>query len=366
MMIKDDPITPASDIENDVARATEEILGLLGLELRARGSVLAVDGALDDEFESQTRSILEETFRGLLNGLPDRALVSFEYGAPDGLRRTGEIRANQDFHPSESLMAAEALFGVALPVVARVLRDNTDLDTVVVAQALHHAVWRRFPPGAMAYVDVLRMRLSDANQESRNSVSRELHDRVAHGIAAGIQRLELATLTHGTDTHIARSDLDASIIILRSALEDVQNIAYDLRQRVGGGLLDDAIRDYIENSAPLTPPTTFASTGSRARLAASVAEESFTIVLEAIRNARNHAPGASEIAVSLAWEPGSFTVTVADDGPGFDPCQAPVGSLGIVGMRERAATIGATLDIESTSVTTRIILTVPMPAGTAS
>jgi signal transduction histidine kinase len=241
-----------------------------------------------------------------------------------------------------------------------VIGRPTDADTVAIAQTLHHAVWRRFPPGAIAYVEVLRGRLAGANHESRNSVARELHDRVAHGIAAGIHRIELSSLEGDADGTSQQQHLVDATRILRSALEDVQNIAFDLRQRVGDAFLDDAIRDYVENGAAVTPRIRYISTGTRALLASSVAEEAFTIVLEAIRNARHHAPTASEIVVSTAWETNALVVEVADDGHGFDPHQAPQGSFGIIGMRERAATVGAVVDILSTDAGTRVTLTVPM------
>ncbi|HYI32943.1 MAG TPA: ATP-binding protein [Glaciibacter sp.] len=348
-------------IAGAVQAASTEILRLLAVELSARGSVLAIDGELDPEFARQSRSILAEAFSALEEGSPAAALVSVEYGDAEMLVRTGEMRANQNFHPAESLMAAEALFGVALPLMVGVFGRPTDVDTVAIAQTLHHAVWRRFPPGAIAYVEVLRGRLAGANHESRNSVARELHDRVAHGIAAGIHRIELSSLGAVADgTSQREQHLVDATRILRSALEDVQNIAFDLRQRVGDAFLDDAIRDYVENGATVMPRIRFISTGTRALLASSVAEEAFTIVLEAIRNARHHAPTASEIVVSTVWGTDTLIVEVADDGPGFNPHEAPQGSFGIIGMRERAATVGAVVDIRSTDIGTRVTITVPM------
>lgn len=348
-------------ITGDVIVATAEIMRVLEAELAARGSALSLaSGGLDRMFEAQTRSILAEAFSALQAEPAEYAGNPPEYGDPETLVRTGEIRASQDFHPAESLMAVQALFGIALPVVVELFSRRTDADAVAIAQTLHHAVWRRFPLGAIAYVEVLRARLAGANQESRNSVSRELHDRVAHGIAAGIHRIELSLLTEDGRSPSRREHLSDATGILRSALEDVQNIAFDLRQRVGDAFLDDAIRDYVENAGAVAPQLRFVSTGTRALLAPSTAEEAFTIVLEAIRNARHHAWDASEIVVSTSWQPDSLIVEVADDGPGFDPCETPPGSFGIVGMRERAATIGARVDISSTGTATRVVLTVPI------
>ena len=333
-MVNDDPTADA-------------VIGALRAALIERGSRLVTDGRLDPVLEANSRSILGETLAGAyaVRGGEELDLVSVDYAKPLDLLSTGTLRAVQNQHPAESLMAAEVLFGVALPLVVERLRDvsGSETDAVVVARLLHHAIWRRFPPGAIAYVEIIRDRLSSAHQDSRRRVSRELHDRVAHGILAGLQRVELAALDDQDAADAVQAHLRDAIALLRRALADVQDMAVELRQLVGDRVLDDAIADYLVDSEAVSDRVVVESIGRARILTPGVADEVFTIVREAIRNARDHAHGATAITVRLEWAD-ALAVSVIDNGPGFDPVAVADAGLGLLSMRERAESIGATLE----------------------
>jgi signal transduction histidine kinase len=68
---------------------------------------------------------------------------------------------------------------------------------------------------------------------------------------------------------------------------------------------------------------------------------------EALTNAVKHGR-PSRIAVQLRYDLGRFSMRVSDDGRGFDTaCAPPAGHFGLAGMRERAAEIGARLEVTS-------------------
>ncbi|MEJ2212301.1 MAG: ATP-binding protein, partial [Anaerolineae bacterium] len=82
-------------------------------------------------------------------------------------------------------------------------------------------------------------------------------------------------------------------------------------------------------------------------LPSSLTEQIVRIVQEATLNARRHA-GGSAIHVRLERQSGSFVITVADDGPGFDPAAVPAGEhFGLDIMRARAARIGGRMEVDS-------------------
>ena len=92
-------------------------------------------------------------------------------------------------------------------------------------------------------------------------------------------------------------------------------------------------------------------------------DELLSIVAEAISNASRHGQ-ANEIRISLSRAGGSgLMLTISDDGRGFDPVAAAArsrGSLGIAGMRERAARLGGRLELTSNpgaGATVRVSLT---------
>jgi nitrate/nitrite-specific signal transduction histidine kinase len=72
----------------------------------------------------------------------------------------------------------------------------------------------------------------------------------------------------------------------------------------------------------------------------------YRIAQEALNNIAKHS-GARQVSMRLACEPGHMHLLIRDDGLGFDPDSVTPGHLGIAIMRERASSIGASLEIES-------------------
>jgi signal transduction histidine kinase len=86
--------------------------------------------------------------------------------------------------------------------------------------------------------------------------------------------------------------------------------------------------------------------------------ELWRIAKEAVVNAERHAK-ASTLTIQWRCDGKRAELEVADDGIGFDRRRGREDSYGIVGMRERATTIGATLDIRSArgaGTTVRVVL----------
>jgi signal transduction histidine kinase len=88
------------------------------------------------------------------------------------------------------------------------------------------------------------------------------------------------------------------------------------------------------------------------------------VLREALRNIELHA-GARRVDIELRREDDAVRLDIRDDGVGFDPARPASGHFGLVGMKERAASIGATLDIVSApGGGTRLSLRAPIHAKT--
>jgi two-component system NarL family sensor kinase len=72
----------------------------------------------------------------------------------------------------------------------------------------------------------------------------------------------------------------------------------------------------------------------------------YRIAQEALNNAGKHA-NASQVDVQFSSEPGRATLTIRDDGQGFDVDSIPPGHFGVGIMRERTESIGTVLEITS-------------------
>jgi signal transduction histidine kinase len=103
---------------------------------------------------------------------------------------------------------------------------------------------------------------------------------------------------------------------------------------------------------------TFVARGACAIERAAEAEL-FRIAQQALANVRQHA-NAKAVAVTLACTKKNATLTIEDDGVGFDPRRVPADRHGIVGMRERASVAGGSLRVTSkVGKGTRIVAKVP-------
>jgi signal transduction histidine kinase len=353
-----------SDVSSlDDEQQDEIILQAVAIALSQRSSRLAPSGRLDSEFQRQAKQILAEArmlIRDRGDSVPD---VSVDYPTTDAIGSTGQLRAEQNLHPAESLMAAEILFDVALPQFAidPSLVHDAASEAIRAARSLHHAIWRRFPPGAIAYAEILRQRLSDAHYESRLRLSRDLHDRIAHSILAGAQRVELGMDSDDAAGAVDHQNLNDALEILRGALEEVQGLAGELRERVGDSTVAQALLRFVGRNGEHNVPVAIISNGSPRSIPGWMKEELFTITVEAIRNAWAHAEGSSQVKVTFNWSEQNLAIIVSDDGHGFVVGRAPKGSIGVAGMAERAKLIGAEFVLDSSwTAGTLITLTLPV------
>jgi signal transduction histidine kinase len=191
-------------------------------------------------------------------------------------------------------------------------------------------------------------RLITSQEDERQRIARELHDDMA-------QRLSLLAVDLGT---LARDDSSPAEVRARlSALSsqaselggDLQRVSHELHPATLKQLgLEVALRAFcrelaqarrldVDLEARDVPPS----------LPPDVALCVYRVAQEALQNVARHS-GARHAAVTLTGVDGTITLTVADDGAGFD-IAAPVehAALGLTSMRERVRLAGGTLRVDS-------------------
>lgn len=312
----------------------EEILAGVASLLARHGSSLVKEGVMEPGFVVQARSIITETVGRCRSDDATVLDVSVEYADDASLLAHGAAAGMREIGPAEPLMAAELLFHYALPALVAYLRADAEVTTV--ALVLHNAIWRRFPPGALAYVQVLRNRLASAFADSRASFARDLHDRVAGSLLVARQRLELAE--RNGDSDAVRMALDA----LDTCVDEVRSLASGLRRVDGPDDLEVVISNFAR-SLRGGPVVEVSREGAQRPLSALTTGEAAAIVMECVRNAWRHATGATVIGVRIVWGRLELSIAVSDDGDSL--LESPRAGLGLVGMTERAGSIGASLEL---------------------
>ena len=204
-----------------------------------------------------------------------------------------------------------------------------------------------------------RERLITAEEEERRRLSRDIHDGVGQTLTAASLTLDaLAADLHEPDApwHLARARELTTMALAeaRAAAERIRPPRLTERG-LASALHELALRCGAPVLADLDP-------AAGTTLAADRILEIFRIVQEALGNAVRH--GGGEVHLRLRSEPSGLLVEVSDEGAGFDPDLVDPHALGLSGMRERAAAIGARLTIGAApGGGTQIQLRVPVPMG---
>jgi signal transduction histidine kinase/streptogramin lyase len=183
----------------------------------------------------------------------------------------------------------------------------------------------------------------------RSRMARELHDTLLQGMSAVSMQLNSirARLSDGPEG--PRRELELVQDTVTRCLEETRRVVWNLRERgAGGGDLGAALARFARRiSQSSTATCEVRVEGSPAHLPHAAEDQLFRIGQEALTNALKHA-NAKRIAVTLNYQVERVSLTISDDGQGFDPkASAGPDHFGLVGLRERAEAIDATLDIRS-------------------
>jgi signal transduction histidine kinase len=222
--------------------------------------------------------------------------------------------------------------------------------------------------------------ITRAQEDERRRLARELHDDTAQALIALSRGLDALSDRHINP--VSSPDdmrfLDQLVDLTQRTLESVRRACQDLRPSVLDDLgLSAALESLAGAMTERGMPCDYAEYGTAQPFPLEVEVAVYRIAQEALSNALRHSE-PSQAQIELRYRPGSLRLVVSDDGHGFDVSAiltaAPGGAsrstapengsgLGLMGMRERAALIGATLDIQSApGVGTRIILEAPADA----
>lgn len=191
-----------------------------------------------------------------------------------------------------------------------------------------------------------------AVSEERNLLAQELHDSIAQGLAfLNIQAQLLQDSLKKRHLEEALQSVGRLREGIEESYEHVRELLLNFRTRAQDSDLDSAIRTVLTKFERQTGiETEFERLGSGAVLSGADTLQIMHIVQEALSNVRKHA-AASSVRLTLLRDEAGITLSVCDDGKGFDPIREPKARsgrhVGLSIMSERAGRIGGECRIES-------------------
>ena len=190
-------------------------------------------------------------------------------------------------------------------------------------------------------------------EDERKRIARDLHDELGQ-VLSGMQ---FCLTTMRNSLHGADSPLDEPCAKLASEVESmgvsIHRIANDLRPATLDHLgLVSAIQAFIADQKPMIGDRltiTVDAAGFNRRLPADIETVAYRIVQEGLSNVIKHA-SASRVDVLLTVNHPHLIVTIRDDGVGISPRTsgdfAAERGIGLLGMEERAASIGGKVEVK--------------------
>jgi signal transduction histidine kinase len=185
-------------------------------------------------------------------------------------------------------------------------------------------------------------------EEERKAISRELHDEVGQTLTAlrlVLGRLERAR--HGSENDF-RSHVEECKALAESSLRTVRDLAMGLRP----SMLDDLglgpalgwqAREFSRRTgvpANVEYPQDLASLPDEVRTCL------YRVAQEALTNCARHSK-AKSVRIAICQEPGGVSLTVEDDGMGFEPSDSRGQGLGLIGVEERVKELGGNVTVSS-------------------
>ena len=230
----------------------------------------------------------------------------------------------------------------------RLLREAHD-EIAIKANELQ-ALWRR---------------VVEVQERERQRIAYDLHDSVAQSILAATYQLQTVRRRLSGDAEQNRRLMECQKT-LDASLSEMKQIIYALRPNVLDELgLVAALENYLSalpQGGELT--TTFSVEGATVPLLPEAELAIFRIVQEACQNTVRHA-SASDLVLTLAYNPTEVEVAICDNGVGFLFDEARMG-LGLVGIRERTQAVGGRLSVSTgRGDGTKIVFCIPLEACAA-
>jgi PAS domain S-box-containing protein len=192
----------------------------------------------------------------------------------------------------------------------------------------------------------LAQRIESAQEEERRRIAADIHDDPIQVMSAVDMRLQMLAEEPEIVTAAGLSELHS---IVRQSIERLRALVFELRPAAldRDGLVV-ALSRYLEHLAGETGLAFDVVDALEVEPSPDLRAVLFRSAQEAITNTRKHA-GATRVDVSVATVEQGISITVRDDGCGFDPARSEPepGHLGLSTMVERAELLGGWCTIES-------------------
>ncbi len=347
-------VSSSLDLNEIMADALERIMELTGME---HGVAYRIAGGEGGAEEAHLRVMayrgLPPTFADLGDGLPlsqSAAGVAGRRGEPV-IWTLAELPTESGVRERIATLGVEQV--IAIPLMAK--------DRLVGSLNLSTNRSRAFSPEQVALLKTVGQQIGVAVENARlyeqaqhtavaaerNRLARELHDAVTQTLFSANLIADVIPRIWKRNPQEGMQSLEELRQLTRGALAEMRTLLLEMRpeslERSDLKSLLTQLADAFVGRVRIPVALTIEG---ECELTHDVKLVFYRVAQEALNNIAKHA-GARQVELRLECQAGQMTLSIRDDGLGFEPGSLPPGHMGVAIMRERANAIGASLAIES-------------------
>ncbi len=195
--------------------------------------------------------------------------------------------------------------------------------------------------------NLLQTRRKLATLEERNRLARDLHDSVKQQIFVVSMQIGAIKLLLRRDVDAAEARLQKTEKLVQQAQQELTSLIRELRPAaLEGKSLVAALRELIPQWSQQTEIVANLRVEGSQTLPITVEEALFRVAQEALSNVARHSR-ATLVQITLTLTEAEVTLSILDNGQGFDPAQLEERGVGLLSMQERMKALGGDVQLES-------------------
>ncbi len=196
--------------------------------------------------------------------------------------------------------------------------------------------------------NLLTARQTLATLEERNRLARDLHDSVKQQVFAISMQIAATKILLKRDVEAADGRLNEAEKLVRQAQQELTTLIRELRPTAleGKGLIE-AVRELTTQWTAQTGIVANLRVEDNRTMPLTVEEALYRIAQEALSNVARHSK-ATLVQLALTTTEDSVTLSITDNGQGFDTTRQGHMGVGLLSMRERMKALGGDVQVEST------------------
>jgi signal transduction histidine kinase len=265
--------------------------------------------------------------------------------------------------------AASIAAGGFVVVLASQLAGHPPVGQLTIVAAMNALGWLAALAAGLCLrlLDTTRRTTEErVRRDERLELARELHDVAAQhitGIVLQAQAARIVARKHPEQLDDSLAGVEAAGSEALTAMRRVVGLLRDAGDTVSARSGPEQLHDLVRRFDHIGPAVRLHLPVPARAWPPEVTSTVYRIVQESLTNVSRHAPDARSVTVTIDQQPSTVRVEVADDGSPPAARAPRRGGYGLIGMRERVATLGGTLDAGPRGAAGwSVTATLPVPA----